>query len=165
MNEDKELTLFSITSWDFEYRNHKNPQDGLRFRVVFKRKIVNSLLTTYLPSILLVLITFATTYFKAYFFEAALSANLTIMLVMTTIFIGEMQMLPPTAYIKMVDIWLVFCQLVPFTEVILLTAMEYHREEENEEYVSNEIFTIKACNWSSYEGGKKKVYWLKIMGE
>ena len=51
------------------------------------------------------------------------------MLVMTTIFIGEMQMLPTTAYIKMVDIWLVFCQLVPFAEVILLTAMEYHRED------------------------------------
>lgn len=165
MNEDKELTLFSITSWDFEYRNHKNPQDGLRFRVVFKRKIVNSLLTTYLPSILLVLITFATTFFKPYFFEAALSANLTIMLVMTTIFIGEMQMLPPTAYIKMVDIWLVFCQLVPFTEVTLLTAMEYHREEKNEEYVSDVIFTIKASNWSSYEGCQKKVFWLKIMGE
>ena len=49
------------------------------------------------------------------------------MLMMTTIFIGEMQMLPSTAYIKMVDIWLVFCQLVPFTEVIFLIATEYHR--------------------------------------
>ena len=41
-------------------------------------------------------------------------------------------MLPTTAYIKMVDIWLVFCQLVPFAEVILLTAMEYHREDVKE---------------------------------
>ena len=49
------------------------------------------------------------------------------MLMMTTIFIGEMQMLPSTAYIKMVDIWLVLRQLVPFTEVILLIATEYHR--------------------------------------
>ena len=38
-------------------------------------------------------------------------------------------------------------------------------EEENEEYVSNVIFTLKACNWSSYEGCQKKVFWLKIMGE
>ena len=89
---------------------------------------MNSLLTTYLPTILLILITFATTYLKSFFFEASLSANLTIMLVMTTIFIGEMQMLPSTAYIKMVDIWLVFCQLVPFFEVILLIAKEYHRD-------------------------------------
>ena len=127
MNENTELTLFRITSWVLEHRNPLEPQDGLRFSLVLKRKIMNSLLTTYLPSVLLILITFATTYFKPFFFEAALSANLTIMLVMTTIFIGKMQMLPNTAYIKMVDIWLVFCQLVPFAEVILLTAMEYHR--------------------------------------
>ena len=50
------------------------------------------------------------------------------MLVMTTIFIGEMQMLPTTAYIKMIDIWLVFCQLVPFSEVVLLTATEFYRD-------------------------------------
>jgi hypothetical protein len=50
------------------------------------------------------------------------------MLVMTTIFISVMQMLPATAYVKMVDIWLIFGQLVPFTEVVILTAMEYHRE-------------------------------------
>ena len=29
----------------------------------------------------------------------------------------------------MIDIWLVLCQMVPFAEVILLTAMEYQREE------------------------------------
>ena len=51
------------------------------------------------------------------------------MLVMTTIFISKMEGLPPTSDIKMIDIWLVLCQMVPFTEVVLLTAMEYHREE------------------------------------
>jgi hypothetical protein len=50
------------------------------------------------------------------------------MLVMTTIFMGVMQSLPTTAYVKMVDIWLIGCQLVPFVEVVLLTAMEYFRE-------------------------------------
>jgi hypothetical protein len=89
---------------------------------------MNELMTTYLPSVLLMLITWATTFFKPYFFEAALSVNLTTMLVMTTIFISVMQMLPATAYVKMVDIWLIFGQLVPFTEVVILTAMEYHRE-------------------------------------
>ena len=75
------------------------------------------------------LITFATTFFKPFFFEAALSVNLTTMLVMTTIFISKMEGLPPTSDIKMIDIWLVLCQMVPFAEVVLLTAMEYHRED------------------------------------
>ena len=51
------------------------------------------------------------------------------MLVMTTIFISKMEGLPPTSDIKMIDIWLILCQMVPFAEVVLLTAMEYHRED------------------------------------
>ena len=132
---DEELT---ITSWNLEYRSPLVSEEGLRFKVVLKRKVVNSLLTTYLPSSLLILITFATTYFKPIFFEAALTANLTIMLVTTTIFIGEMQMLPTTAYIKMIDIWLVFCQLVPFSEVVLLTAIEFHRDYDESKPIQEE---------------------------
>ena len=82
----------------------------------------------YFPSLLLMLITYATTFFKPFFFEAALSVNLTTMLVMTTIFISKMEGLPLTSDIKMIDIWLIFCQLVPFSEVVLLTAIEYLRE-------------------------------------
>ena len=58
--------------------------------------------------------------------------NLTTMLVMTTIFISKMEGLPPTSDIKMIDIWLVLCQMVPFAEVVLLTAMEYHRKDGTE---------------------------------
>ena len=85
--------------------------------VVFKRRITNEVLTTYLPSILLILITYATTFFKPFYFEAALTVNLTIMLVMTTIFISVMAKLPPTAYVKMIDIWLLFNLVIPFVEV------------------------------------------------
>ena len=59
--------------------------------------------------------------------------NLTTMLVMTTIFISKMEGLPPTSDIKMIDIWLVLCQMVPFAEVVLLTAMEYQRTEEEDD--------------------------------
>ena len=33
----------------------------------------------------------------------------------------------------MIDIWLILCQLVPFTQVVLLTAMEYLRGEKQDE--------------------------------
>ena len=48
---------------------------------------MNEFLTTYLPTVLLILITYATTFFKPFYFEAALTVNLTVMLVMTTLFI------------------------------------------------------------------------------
>ena len=100
-----------------------------------KRKITSEMMTTYFPSLLLTAITFATTFFKPFFFEAALGVNLTTMLVMTTIFMSKMEGLPPTSATKMIDYWLILCQLVPFAQVVLLTAMEYIREEADKETV------------------------------
>ena len=48
-----------------------------------------------------------------------------------------MESLPPTSDIKMIDIWLVLCQMVPFVEVILLTAMEFQRKDETQEMVES----------------------------
>ena len=41
-----------------------------------------------------------------------------------------MEKLPPTAYVRMVDIWLIFGQLIPFIEVVLLTLRELYTEQE-----------------------------------
>ena len=60
---------------------------GLKMEIVFKRRLMNELLTTYLPSLLLLLITYSTTFYKGFYFEAALTVNLTVMLVLTTLFI------------------------------------------------------------------------------
>ena len=119
------MVLFTVTNYDLL----KKPGEGIRMAITLKRKIMSEMMTTYFPSLLLMMITYATTFFKPFFFEAALSVNLTTMLVMTTIFISKMEGLPPTSDIKMIDIWLILCQLVPFTLVVLLTAMEYLREE------------------------------------
>ena len=48
---------------------------------------MNELLTTYLPSCLLLLISYATTFFKPFYFEAAVTVNLSVMLVTTNLFI------------------------------------------------------------------------------
>ena len=41
-----------------------------------------------------------------------------------------MEKLPATSYVRMVDIWLIFGQLIPFIEVCLLTMMELFNEPE-----------------------------------
>merc|ERR1711895_358261 len=95
--------------------------------------IINELLTTYLPSILILAIVYATNFFKPFFFEAVVTVNLTALLVLTTLFISVSQSLPPTAYVKMIDVWLIFAQMVPFVEVLLHTWMDKHREDEERE--------------------------------
>ena len=64
-----------------------NVTNGLKMEIVFKRRLTNELLTTYLSTILLLGITYSTTFYKSFFFEAALTVNLTTMLVITTLFI------------------------------------------------------------------------------
>ena len=120
MEQDPDMTLFQLIHWDLNFRNTRNQTEGIWIKVVLKRKLMSEMMSTYLPSLLLMMITFATTFFKPFFFEAVLSVNLTTMLVMTTIFISVMEKLPLTSYPKMIDYWLIFCQLVPFSEVILI---------------------------------------------
>lgn len=127
-------------SWTLDYLNSDLDSDGIKMEIVFKRRIMNELLTTYLPSFLLLLISYATTFFKPFFFEAAVTVNLSVMLVTTNLFIrfysalrivflkfqflklslfkSVMEKLPVTSYVRLVDIWLIVGQLIPFIEVI-----------------------------------------------
>ena len=131
MKQQVDMAIFQITNWKLDFKSERGK--GLQVSIMMRRKVTSELMTTFFPTILLTTITFATTFFKPFFFEAALSVNLTTMLVMTTIFISKMESLPPTSDIKMIDIWLILCQMVPFAEVVLLTAMEYNRVDTKEE--------------------------------
>ena len=102
MKQDADLALFQIIDWNLLYRETKSPDEGIQLVIVMRRKILSEMMGTYLASILLMFITFATTFVKPFFFEAALTVNLTNMLVMTTIFISVMEKLPITSYPKMV---------------------------------------------------------------
>ena len=153
------MPIFRMTDWKLK-RNMVEGKSGVSMVVVLKRKITSEMMTTYFPSLLLTAITFATTFFKPFFFEAALSVNLTTMLVMTTIFISKMEGLPPTSDIKMIDIWLILCQMVPFAEVVLLTAMEYFREEDSPEEHNNLI--IEIINSDKDEPEEKRCIKLRI---
>ena len=126
--DDKDLIMFTITDLRLENRA------GLVHMVIsLKRKIQTEMLTTYLPTLLLLAVSYATTFFKPMYFEASLTVNLTIMLVMTTIFTSKIQELPPTSDTKMIDIWLIFCLLVPFSFTLVQTAIECYSEDEKDE--------------------------------
>ena len=47
-------------------------------------------------------------------------------------FLGVSQSLPATAYIKMLDIWMIFCILFPFLIVLLFAISEYFENQKNE---------------------------------
>ena len=114
---DKDLTMFTITNLTLVNEENSNM---VYMALKLKRKVATELLTTYLPTILLLLITFVTIFFDKDLFGDAIAVNLTIMLVMTTIFTSKIEELPPTSDMKMIDIWLIFCLVVPFLELSLI---------------------------------------------
>ena len=123
-SEDKDLVMFTITDLRLEKR-----MDQVNMVMSLKRKIQTEMLTTYLPTLLLLTISYTTTFYKAIFFEGCQTVNLTIMLVMTTIFTSKIAELPPTSDTKMIDVWLIFCLLVPFSFALIQTAIECYRDE------------------------------------
>ena len=123
-SEDVDLTMFTITDLTLT----KDKEANLVFMAIkLKRKVVTELVTTYFPTILLLLITFTTIFFDKDLFGDAIAVNLTIMLVMTTIFTSKIEELPPTSDTKMIDLWLIYCLLVPFSWTLVQTGIEYHR--------------------------------------
>ena len=155
------MAIFFLTHWRLVYRNEQNPEEGIQLVMRMRRKVTTEMMTTYLPTTLLLLIAFSTTFFKPCFFEAALSVNLTTMLVMTTIFISKMESLPATSYMKMIDIWLILCQLAPFAQVVLITAMEYLRKDESENDILQNVGVVKASQ--SCQNSQKRTYKIFTM--
>ena len=59
-------------------------EKGVRVKIVFGRRLLSNILTVYVPTILLNVMGHVTVYFKPFFFEAIITVNLTVMLVLTT---------------------------------------------------------------------------------
>merc|ERR1719422_1991090 len=97
---------------------------GIIVKVTLGRPIINNLLTVFVPTMLLVTISFFARFFAEDYIDMVIQVNLTILLVLGTIFLGLSQSLPVTSYVKMIDIWMLFTMMIPFLEVVLHTTNE-----------------------------------------
>ncbi len=61
-----------------------NGYSAVRVSIVLGRRFLSDILTVYLPTVLLNIMGHSTVYFKPFFFEAIITVNLTVMLVLTT---------------------------------------------------------------------------------
>ena len=64
-------------------------------------------------------------YFDKEHFKVAIPLTITAMLVMYTLKASISSQLPPTSYIKFVDIWLLYGLLMPFFILIVIVLMEH----------------------------------------
>ena len=78
-----ELTQYFVRN-KYMVQNIIEEQKGVRAYFVLGRRLLSNILTVYLPTILLNIMGHLTVYFEPYFFEAIITVNLTVMLVLTT---------------------------------------------------------------------------------
>ena len=107
----KSLAQFNVKSYNF-----KVLENGSRVHVeIYLQRIFYYHLTnTYIPTISLLFIAEVTLYFEESQTELSVGLSLTIMLVMYTMYQSINEPLTKTAYLKMIDYWLLFCLLFPF---------------------------------------------------
>merc|ERR1719309_492006 len=95
--------------------------------------ILSEIMNTFVPTILLNLISHSTNYYKDDYFESVIAINLTSMLVLVALFVSVNEGLPTTAYLKMIDIWLIFNLIVPFLLILVHTYMDTLRCDVSED--------------------------------
>merc|ERR1719210_805767 len=107
--------------------------EAIRVTITLGRKLLGVLLNVFVPTAILNLISFSTNFYKDAYFESVIAINLTSMLVLVALFVQVNEGLPATAYIKMIDIWLIFNLVVPFILIVIHTYMDTLRPEEGHE--------------------------------
>ena len=90
--------------------------------LMFQRNPFYYLLNMYLPTLSLLAIVEVTLLFNDSKQDIAVNLSLTVMLVIYTFYQSLSENIPETSYVKIIDIWLIFCLLVPFATFLVESA-------------------------------------------
>ena len=94
------------------YSTNNNSRIEVEFEL--QRMYMYHLVNTYMPTVCLVAIAEITLFIDETHFESNIIVALTSMLVMYTLYQSVSVTLPQTAYLKLLDYWLIFCLIMPF---------------------------------------------------
>ena len=107
--------------------------NGVIVLIQLKRRAQGLLLTTYLPTIMMNVITQSTMYIdRDQFFETIMTTNITCMTVLASLYILFSSVVPQTSYLKSVDIWFLFNLTYPFCLIVLHVLIQKLRLEGRE---------------------------------
>ena len=115
-----EMLQYSVINWEME-----EVEGGLKVMMSLQRRFHHHLFTTFIPTFCLMLVCQSTLYFNREHFKTTAGVTVTTMLVMYTLYQAVSHKLPPTAYIKMIDVWLIFGLILPFCVFFLLVMIDH----------------------------------------
>ena len=115
-----EMLQYSVINWEME-----EVEGGLEVMMTLQRRFNHHLATTFIPTFCLMIVCQSTLYFNAEHFKTTSGVSITTMLVMYTLYQAVSRQLPPTSYIKMIDVWLIFGLILPFCVFFLLVLINH----------------------------------------
>lgn len=121
----------------------------------FQRKIMHHVANTFLPTISLLVIDKFTLFFVESKLEVSVTLSLTVMLVMYTLYQSISLTIPKTAYLKLIDYWLIYCLLTPF--FIFIIESWWYLEESNK----GKAALNGATKWTEFNDETKETPVLK----
>ncbi|XP_041463963.1 gamma-aminobutyric acid receptor subunit beta-2-like isoform X1 [Lytechinus variegatus] len=133
-------------------RRSSYPRLALTFRI--KRNVGFFFLQTYLPSILLVMLSWVSFWINHEATSARVSLGITTVLTMTTISTAVRQSLPRISYVKSIDIYVITCYSFVFAALVEYAIVNFHYWSEQKKKVK-EAHGIKN-NPSSNSNNKKQ---------
>ncbi|XP_063224396.1 gamma-aminobutyric acid receptor subunit beta-like isoform X2 [Bacillus rossius redtenbacheri] len=126
--EEAELPQFTIIGYEVNDRKEKLATGNYqRLSLSFKlqRNIGYFVFQTYLPSILIVMLSWVSFWINHEATSARVALGITTVLTMTTISTGVRSSLPRISYVKAIDIYLVMCFVFVFAALLEYAAVNY----------------------------------------
>ncbi|CAH1159699.1 unnamed protein product [Phaedon cochleariae] len=126
--EEAELPQFTIIGWETNDRKERlatGIYQRLSLSFKLQRNIGYFIFQTYLPSILIVMLSWVSFWINHEATSARVALGITTVLTMTTISTGVRSSLPRISYVKAIDIYLVMCFVFVFAALLEYAAVNY----------------------------------------
>ncbi|KAL7645050.1 UNVERIFIED_CONTAM: hypothetical protein RMT77_003420 [Armadillidium vulgare] len=126
--EDAELPQFTIIGHEANHRTEElatGVYRRLSISFMLQRNIGYFIFQTYLPSILIVMLSWVSFWINHEATSARVALGITTVLTMTTISTGVRSSLPRISYVKAIDIYLVMCFVFVFAALLEYAAVNY----------------------------------------
>ena len=151
---------FDILKTDFSESDNGS---SVKVRILFRRKVSYHLSNTFAPTVSLLAIVEITLFFEESRLDMAVTLSLTVLLVIYTFYQSISAAIPQTAYLKLIDYWLIFCLLVPFVIFIVESASYLDRSRQSK--IENQRTGIKKLAKSNFQENifKRRIVPLTIV--
>ncbi|KAA0194577.1 hypothetical protein HAZT_HAZT004634 [Hyalella azteca] len=118
---------------------------GLTAHFALRRQNGYHLLQTYIPTILIVSISWVSFWLDPNAVPGRVSLGVTTLLTLTTLASGIRQSLPPVSYVKAIDVWIGVCMIMVFGALLEFTFVNYLANKKMVDSRLPEIIHLPRC--------------------